>query len=64
MNTYEYQIQTIAFDAEIDLAQDESVLNSYGKEGWELVTVLGPANTRDHGEALIYFLRRTSSHQG
>ena len=58
MQKYEYQIQTVGFSEELGFETDEAALNLYGKEGWELVTVLGPAKTAVHGVALIYFFRR------
>ncbi len=58
MQKYEYHIQTVSYVADQDLSQDESVLNHWGKEGWELVAVSGPTEVSPHGVAMIYFFRR------
>ena len=58
MTKYEYRIQPVTFDPEQDLSVDSATLDGMGLEGWDLVTVLGPANTLDYGLALMYFFRR------
>ena len=58
MTKYEYRIQPVTFDPELDLSVDSATLDEMGLEGWDLVTVLGPAKTSSHGDALIYFFRR------
>ena len=60
---YEYNIVRMDYAPKYDLKQDESVLNSHGKEGWELIQVIGPlvVNTPEdcvQSGSLVYVMKR------
>jgi len=58
---YEYKIQPVSFDPteKPPFQLDERLLEQFGLEGWELVSVVAsPKPMLAFGDALIYFLRR------
>ena len=59
MKKYEYKIQPVDFepDSSASLDQDQGVLNMLGKEGWELVSVIGQIEIAKIPR-LLYFLKR------
>lgn len=62
MKKYEYKIQPVDFKLHsiASFDQDESVLNMLGREGWELVTIIGPFEIAKTPQ-LLYFLKRQIS---
>jgi hypothetical protein len=54
---YEYQIVPVDVGGRESLAQDESILNGLGKEGWELVSAC-PVSHNGNTFQILYCLKR------
>ena len=58
MQNYEYMVMPVDFDFDhAGLAQDESILNGYGKDGWELVSAC-PISEKGTTCRTLYCLKR------